>query len=47
MYAVLAKFRMNAISESVFEMELPYCENLLAQRRRLMAATMRNFHFSL
>lgn len=40
-------FRMNAIPESVFEMELADYDNFLAQRRRLMAAKRRDFHFSL
>jgi len=45
--ALLANFRMNAIPESVFEMELPEYEEFLAQRRRLMAAKMRDYYFSL
>ncbi len=47
MDGLLANFRMNAIPESVFEMELPDYENFLAQRRRLMATKMRAFYFSL
>ena len=45
--ALLANFRMNAIPESIFEMELPEYENFLAQRRLLMATKMRNYYFSL
>jgi hypothetical protein len=44
---LLANFRMNAVPESVFEMELPHYEDFLAQRRRLMAAKMRAYYFSL
>ena len=47
MDALLVNFRMNAIPESVFEMELANYENFLSQRRRLMATTMRDFYFSL
>jgi len=47
MNALLANFRMNAIPEAVFEMELPDYEGFLVQRRRLMAAKMRDFYFSL
>ena len=45
--ALLENFRMNAIPESVFEMELPEYENFLAQRRRLMATKIRDYYFSL
>ncbi|MBI4657657.1 MAG: hypothetical protein HY735_02205 [Verrucomicrobia bacterium] len=47
MDGLLANFRMNAIPDSVFDMELPDYENFLAQRRRLMATKMRDFYFSL
>ena len=43
----LANLRMNAIPESIFEMELPDSENFLAQRQRLMAIKIRDFYFSL
>ncbi len=47
MNALLANFRMNAIPESVFDMELADYDNFLAERRRLMAGKMRDFYFSL
>lgn len=47
MDSLLANFRMNAIPENVFEMELPEYDDFLAQRRRLMATKMRNYYFSL
>jgi hypothetical protein len=45
--ALLANFRMNAVPENVFDMELPEYETFLAQRRRLMATKIRAYYFSL
>jgi hypothetical protein len=42
-----ANFRMNAIPESVLEMELAEYEKFLEQRRLLMATKMRDYYFSL
>ncbi len=47
MDGLLVNFRMNAVPEAVFEMELADYENFLAQRRRLMAVKMRDFYSSL
>jgi hypothetical protein len=47
MDTLLANFRMNAIPESVTEMELPDYESFLAQRRQLTAAKLRHYYFSL
>lgn len=38
---------MNAVPESVSEMELAEYESFLAQRRRLMATKIRDYYFSL
>jgi hypothetical protein len=45
--ALLANLRMNAIPDGVFDMELVDYDNFLVQRRRLMAAKIRDFYFSL
>jgi len=42
-----ANFRMNAIPQSLFEMELPEYEKFLAQRRLLIATKIRDYYFSL
>ena len=47
METLLANFKMNAIPESVFDMELAEYESFLAQRRRLMAIKIRDYYFSL
>jgi hypothetical protein len=47
MESLHANFRMNAIPEALFEMELPDYEDFLAQRRKLMATKMRDFYSSL
>ena len=44
---LLANFKMNAVPESVSEMELAEYESFLAQRRRLMATKIRDYYFSL
>ena len=47
METLLANFKMNAIPESIFDMELAEYESFLAQRRRLMATKIRDYYFSL
>jgi hypothetical protein len=47
METLLANFKMNAIPESVFDMELQEYESFLAQRRRLMATKIRDYYLSL
>jgi uncharacterized circularly permuted ATP-grasp superfamily protein len=44
---LFANFRMNAIPETIFKMELQEYESFLVQRRRLMATKMRDFYFDL
>lgn len=38
---------MNAVPDTIYEMEVAQYKDFLAQRRRLMALNMRDYYFSL